>query len=258
MKLRHTRKMRELHRIHRERLQIPIISLAGYTGAGKTTLFNKLTGDEKEVGKMPFTTLTTSTRLVNLNGFKILLSDTVGFISKLPNYMIEAFKSTLEELIYTNQLLLILDVSQSIEDISRHYNSCVDVLIDLGVSPEKVFLVFNKSDMQDEAHLKSKLLFSGLTPQNSVFISAKTGLGINVLLEKIKKNTFKSARANVLIKKHEIISLSSLIDWLKSQGKVEIKKQNNGDLMLNLMTKSWVLERFTKSVKEIRKKEDVI
>ena len=258
MKLRDTRKMRELHRIHRERLQMPIISLAGYTGAGKTTLFNKLTGDEKEVGKMPFTTLTTSTRLVNLNGFKILLSDTVGFISKLPNYMIEAFKSTLEELIYTNQLLLILDVSQSIEDISRHYNSCVDVLIDLGVSPEKVFLVFNKSDMQDEAHLKSKLLFSGLTPQNSVFISAKTGLGINVLLEKIKKNTFKSARANVLIKKHEIISLSSLIDWLKSQGKVEIKKQNNGDLMLNLMTKSWVLERFTKSVKEIRKKEDVI
>tara|TARA_Y100000310_G_C20214360_1_gene592840 strand:- start:43 stop:561 length:519 start_codon:yes stop_codon:yes gene_type:complete len=172
--------------------------------------------------------------------------------------MIEAFKSTLEELIYTNQLLLILDVSQSIEDISRHYNSCVDVLIDLGVSPEKVFLVFNKSDMQDEAHLKSKLLFSGLTPQNSVFISAKTGLGINVLLEKIKKNIFESARANVLIKKHEIISLSSLIDWLKSQGKVEIKKQNNGDLMLNLMTKSWVLERFTKSVKEIRKKEDVM
>ena len=256
MKLKHTRKMRELHRIQRKRLQMPIISLAGYTGVGKTTLFNKLTGNKKEVSKSHFTTLTTSTRLVNINGFNILLSDTVGFIRKLPNYMIEAFKSTLEDLIYANQLLIILDVSQPIENISKHYNSCIDVLIDLGISPEKVFLVFNKSDILNEAHLKSKLTFSGVTPQNSVFISAKTGLGIDVLLEKIKKNIFEPARANVLIKKHEIASTSSLIDWLKTQGKVDIKKQNNGDLMLNLITKSWVLDKLSKSIKEIRMRED--
>jgi len=256
MKLKHTRKMRELHRIHRQKMQIPIISLAGYTGVGKTTLFNKLTGDKKEVRESHFTTLTTSTRLVNYNGFKILLTDTVGFISKLPNYMIEAFKSTLEELTYANQLLLILDVSQPIEDISKRYNSCIDVLIDLGVSPDKVFLVFNKSDMVNEEELKSKLSFPDVNTQSSVFISAKTGFGIEELLKRIKNDIFESAKDSMLIKKHEIASLSTLIDWLKSQGKVEITKQNGGNLMLNLSTKSWVLDRFSKAVKEIRKKEE--
>ena len=257
MKLKHTRKMRELHRIHRQKMQIPIISLAGYTGVGKTTLFNKLTGDKKEVRESHFTTLTTSTRLVNYNGFKILLTDTVGFISKLPNYMIEAFKSTLEELTYANRLLLVLDVSQPIEDISRHYNSSVNVLIDLGVSPEKVFLVFNKYDKIDEADLKSKLSLPGVNTKSSVFISAKTGLGIEELLKRIKNDIFESTGDNILIKKHEIASLSSSIDWLKSKGKLEITKQNDGDLMLKLTTKSWVLDRFSKAVKEIRKKEDV-
>jgi len=256
MKLKHTRKMRELHRIHRQKMQIPIISLAGYTGVGKTTLFNKLTGDEKEIGESHFTTLTTSTRLVNHNGFKILLSDTVGFISKLPNYMIEAFKSTLEELTYANQLLLILDISQPIEDISKRFNSCIDVLIDLGVSPDKVFLVFNKSDMVDEEELKSKLSFPGVNTQSSVFISAKTGFGIEELLKRIKNDISESTKDSILIKKHEIASLSTLIDWLKSQGKVEITKQNGGNLMLNLSTKSWVLDRFSKAVKEIREKEE--
>ena len=257
MKLKHTRKMRELHRTHRQKLQMPIISLAGYTGVGKTTLFNKLTGDEKEVGKSHFTTLTTSTRLVNLNGFKILLSDTVGFISKLPNYLIEAFKSTLEELTFANRLLLILDVSQTIEDISRQYNSCVDILIDLGVSPEKVILVFNKHDIIDETDFKSKLSFPGITAQNLVFISTKTSFGIKELLEKIKNDIFESTRDDILIRKHEIASLSSSIDWLKSQGNVEIIKQKDGDLMLNITTKSWVLDRFSKAVKVIRKKQDV-
>ncbi len=90
-KLRDASKRRELYRIQRRRLDIPIVSLAGYTGVGKTTLFNSLTGDSKEVGSSHFTTLTTSTGSVKLNGFKILLSDTVGFISRLPAYMIEAF-----------------------------------------------------------------------------------------------------------------------------------------------------------------------
>jgi GTP-binding protein HflX len=170
--------------------------------------------------------------------------------------MIEAFKSTLEELTYANQLLLILDVSQPIEDISKRFNSCIDVLIDLGVSPDKVFLVFNKSDMVDEVELKSKLSFPGVNTQSSVFISAKTGFGIEELLKRIKNDISESTKDSILIKKHEIASLSTLIDWLKSQGKVEITKQNGGNLMLNLSTKSWVLDRFSKAVKEIREKEE--
>jgi len=247
-------KRRDLHRIQRQRLNMPIVSLAGYTGVGKTTLFNKLTGEEKEVGENYFTTLTTSTRAVELNGFKILLSDTVGFISRLPNYLIEAFKSTLEELTYANQLLLILDASQPIEDLSRRYSSCIEILIDLGVSPDKVFLVFNKADLVDENQLRSKLSFSGATQQNSVFISAKTGCGIDKLLININNNILKATESKISIKQSEVASLSSQIDWLKTQGKVEIDKQNDGGLALTIIAKSWVLDKFSKSLKEIRTK----
>src|SRR5919197_2299342 len=97
-KLEREEKRRELHRIQRSKAGLYTISIAGYTSAGKTTLFNRLTGETKITGQGLFTTLTTSTRALKLNHRKILVSDTVGFINKLPAYMIDAFKSTLHEL----------------------------------------------------------------------------------------------------------------------------------------------------------------
>ena len=97
-KLKKAEKQRELHRQSRRRLGFRTISLAGYTSAGKTTLFNRLTGEQHEKSKEMFTTLSTTTRRVMIKNEPFLISDTVGFISKLPAYMIEAFKSTLEEL----------------------------------------------------------------------------------------------------------------------------------------------------------------
>ena len=98
-KLEKAGKQRELHRQGRKRQGFKTISLAGYTSAGKTTLFNKLTGEERDESKELFTTLSTTTRRILIEQESFLIADTVGFISKLPAYMIEAFRSTLEELL---------------------------------------------------------------------------------------------------------------------------------------------------------------
>src|SRR5919109_2339525 len=129
---------RQLHRNQRAKAGLPTVSLAGYTSAGKTTLFNRLTGETKITGQGLFTTLTTSTRALKLNHRKILVSDTVGFINKLPAYMIDAFKSTLHELTHSPLILLVLDISEPIDDLARKLSSSIHVMNELGVPMTKV------------------------------------------------------------------------------------------------------------------------
>lgn len=173
-------KQRSLFRNQREKLDMPLVSLVGYTSSGKTTLFNRLAFEEKEVATSLFTTLSTTTRTAVLpDSTKILLSDTVGFISRLPTYMIEAFKSTLDELIYANLILLLLDASELLQDMDLKYRSCWDILRELRVPASKVIVVLNKSDLaSDEGINHAKNLTAELP---SVTISAKRGDGTHVL-----------------------------------------------------------------------------
>jgi GTP-binding protein HflX len=187
-KLKQVSKRRELYRFQRLRTNLPLISFAGYTGAGKTSLFNVLVRESKDTGKGLFTTLTTTTRSLHLSGSKILLvSDTVGFISRLPPYMIEAFKATLEELTYANLVLLVIDASEPLENMIRKYQSCVNVLAELGVSPLNVLPIFNKSDLISMNEIEDKIKALGMNSQNVVITSAKTGFGIDALKSKINE-----------------------------------------------------------------------
>ena len=159
-KLKKAGKQRELHRQSRKRQGFKTISLAGYTSAGKTTLFNKLTGENREQSKELFTTLSTTTRKISINQNDFLISDTVGFISKLPAYMIEAFKSTLEELIYTDIVILVIDISDSLFEIKKKFASCMRTLSELGVEHNRILFSLNKSDLVSnyEIHEKIKIL----------------------------------------------------------------------------------------------------
>lgn len=181
-------KQRALHRQSRKRLGFKTISLAGYTSAGKTTLFNQLTGENKQKGKELFTTLTTTTRRFNINKNPVLISDTVGFISKLPAYMIDAFKSTLEELLYTDLILLVIDVSDSSSELKKKFNSCKKTLYELGVESDKLIFVLNKSDLikPNDVLEKSKYLKVNET-KKWVPISSSTGENILELKELIGK-----------------------------------------------------------------------
>jgi GTP-binding protein HflX len=190
-KLAAARSSKGVQRAERLKLDMPFVSLAGYTSSGKTTLFNRLATETKEESPGLFTTLTTTTRAVNLDGEgrKIMLSDTVGFISRLPAYMVESFRSTLDELTYADLVLLMMDVSEDVRNVSIKFESCKETLRELNVSPDRVLLVLNKVDLLNggEGDGKMEAVFSGFP---SVRISASRGDGIHQLKMKVVERAF--------------------------------------------------------------------
>lgn len=174
---------RELLMYRRAKTGFPTVALTGYTGAGKTTLFNTLTGEAKDVDAGVFTTLSPTTRGIDVDGRRVLVSDTVGFISRLPPFLIEAFKSTLEEVTYATVVLLLIDASQPLEKMATSHLSCVRTLADLAVPETKMLTVMNKVDRIGEEEFEEKLRKLGL--KDAVAISAKTGRGLNELLQAI-------------------------------------------------------------------------
>ena len=200
-KLEKAGKQRQLHRQSRKRVGLKTISLAGYTSAGKSTLFNKLTGEERPKGKELFTTLTTSIRRITINQKVFLISDTVGFISKLPAYIIEAFKSTLEELLYSEIIIVVIDISDPLFDLKKKFKSCKKTLNEIGVDPDKIIFALNKADLIQQKKILEKAEYLGLNEgKRWVSVSAKTGQNTKQLKELIK-NILESLQKPKVIKK---------------------------------------------------------
>ena len=190
-KLEKSRKARELHTNERKKLGMPFVSLAGYTSSGKTTLFNRLASESKEESPKLFTTLSTTTRAITFPNSKrkVMLSDTVGFISRLPTYLVESFKSTLDELRYADLILLMIDASEGIESIKTKFWSCKETLSELEVDAGKILLVMNKMDLvadRSRFRVDDDPLFKDFEVVN---ISATQGYGLhqlrNHILERI-------------------------------------------------------------------------
>ncbi len=180
-KLEKVSKRRELFRYHRAKEDLYSISLAGYTCAGKTTLFNALTSEQRDTSNNMFTTLATYTSALKLKDCKVLISDTVGFINNLPAYMIEAFKSTLDELRYADLVLLVIDISEPLDEVMKKYKSCMDILNELQVNPGKILHVFNKIDLVNNEQLSNKI--RALNISSYIAVSAKLGINIDKLLD---------------------------------------------------------------------------
>lgn len=208
------KKTRALQRERRKSKEIPVVSLAGYTNAGKSTLRNKLceiAGMDKEKvleANMLFATLDTTTRLVRLpSGKEILLSDTVGFIRKLPHELVEAFKSTLEEVIYSDLIVHVVDASN--KNAAAQIETVNQVLNEIGAGDKKIILAFNKTDAADEeniAFLRSRY-------SDAVEISALQNINLNLLLQRIQDEVFKDfIDASLLIPYSDAKILSYLHD----------------------------------------------
>lgn len=178
-KLKKARGKRVLHRERRAQLDFSSISLAGYTHAGKSSLFNALTEAEVRVNTTLFTTLSTTTRLVEFSKRRFLLTDTVGFIDRLPLMLIEAFHSTLEETIYSDVILLIVDISEPIGMIEKKLKVCMETIERIGASGVPIITSLNKIDLISEDEARQKLEVLRGQAQNPVLISAlqKTNLG---------------------------------------------------------------------------------
>ncbi len=186
-KLVEAKKKRDLYHQQRTKTQMPVVSLVGYTNSGKTTLFNLLTKEHKETSNSLFTTLSTTTRVLKFNEERqeLLLTDTVGFISRLPPYMIDAFKSTLEESLAADLILLLLDSSEELENIEVKYSSCWDVLRELHVVSGKVIIVLTKHDAANAQKMYE--IVQHLQLGDPLAISSKTGYGIHKLMNVMVK-----------------------------------------------------------------------
>ena len=196
-KLQKAGKQRELHRQSRKRIGFRTISLAGYTSAGKTTLFNSITGEKNEEDHKLFTTLTTTVRKFKLDREWVLISDTVGFISKLPAYLIEAFKSTLEELTFTDIVIVVIDANEKNNELKKKFSSCYKTLMELGVKRQNLFFAFNKTEsMNDEEILEKVKQLDLLENKNWIAISAKSGKNIEKLKMLIKQNFDSTTKIN--------------------------------------------------------------
>ena len=169
-------KHRELIRSGRARGNMKTVAIVGYTNAGKSTLLNKLTGSEVLSEDKLFATLDPTTRLLNLqDGQQILLTDTVGFIRKLPHHLIEAFKSTLEEAKYADYIIHVVDSSNPQAEMQMHV--VYETLRELGVMGKKIITLFNKQDVPGACVLRD------FKSDYSLKISARTGQGLEELGE---------------------------------------------------------------------------
>jgi len=183
--LKKVRTTRQLHRSSRKRVPYPIVALVGYTNAGKSTLFNKLSGANVTAQDMLFATLDPTMRKIVLpSGKPIILSDTVGFISDLPTHLIEAFKSTLEEVQSADLVLHVRDISH--QDTEKQKKDVLSILADLGIPKQegrlRVVDVFNKMDLLAP---DSQPTTPEMVDQINLKISALTGYGCDELLVKI-------------------------------------------------------------------------
>lgn len=238
VKLKHeletVRRTRDLHRAKRRKVPFPVVAIVGYTNAGKSTLFNRLTGAEVLAENMLFATLDPTLRRLRLpHGTPVILSDTVGFISDLPTHLVAAFRATLEEVVEADLVLHLRDISDP--DTAAQAEDVERILADLGVDAgedNRVIEVWNKIDRLDDGNRQRLLQDSASKPAPPIAISAITGEGLDALKAAIEaKVSGELQPLTVTLAPGEL----GLVDWLYRNGEVTARTDNeDGSVTLSL------------------------
>lgn len=231
--LEQVRRTRDLGRKQREKVPFPIVALVGYTNAGKSTLFNRLTGASVFAEDLPFATLDPTLRRLDLpNGKTVILSDTVGFIADLPTTLVEAFRATLEQVQFADIILHVRDVSSPDHPWQRQ--DVINVLGELGIDYEgdpRIFEVLNKVDAVPPEALADLNRDANFSDSRMFPVSAKSGEGVEALLNKIAAHLSSSDPVyRYLIPPSDGKALS----WLHRQGEVLDQTEEGGNILVKV------------------------
>ncbi|MBA4137860.1 MAG: GTPase HflX [Opitutus sp.] len=213
--LAHVLQQRETQRRRRMRKPVPGAAIVGYTNAGKSSLLNKLTGAHVLAADKLFATLDPTTRqLVLPDGRTLLMTDTVGFIRRLPHRLVEAFKATLEEVVVSDFIIHVLDVANP--NVEHHFATTMDVLGELGAGDKPMIIAFNKTDAADP----ETLALMRARHRDALFISVRTGEGIARLLarcEELAIDDHLSAELLIPHDRYDIVSKLHQLGTVRSQ-----------------------------------------
>ncbi|MCD1267047.1 GTPase HflX [Shinella sumterensis] len=232
--LEQVRRTRQLHRSKRKKVPHPIVALVGYTNAGKSTLFNRITGAGVLAEDMLFATLDPTLRRMKLpQGRTVILSDTVGFISDLPTHLVAAFRATLEEVLEADLILHVRDMSDP--DNGAQSSDVLRILADLGIDEkdgaERILEVWNKIDRL-EPEAREALVNKAATQPNVIAVSAISGEGVDALLDEINKRL-----SGVLVDRDVIVPITQLqlLPWIYDHSIVDAREDlEDGNVRLEL------------------------
>ena len=228
--------------VQRQDRKDPIIALAGYTNAGKSTLLNQLTEANKLVADQLFATLDSTMRNFELPGGKsAIISDTVGFIRDLPHGLIASFRATLEEINQADIIIHLVDGSS--DDIDKKMNTVKNVLADITEEEKEEILVFNKIDLLNA----EKEQFLRSCYPDAIFISAKTGKNINDLLEKIQEIVYRDFKTIAGVIGYED---ANLIEKLHNNGEVEKEEYIQEGIYIKAYAPKSLAEKINKKIKK--------
>jgi len=248
-KLRRVRRTRELHRQRRKKLGFPSVSLAGYTNSGKSTLFQALTGESVLIDQGVFTTLSTTTRMFDLFGEPILLTDTVGFIDRLPITLVEAFRSTLEETIFADLILLVVDASEPLDEMKRKLRCCLDTLQEIGALGMPVLIVLNKIDLLSKEKLEQKIGSLSEYSSNLIPISALHKVNLNALKMRMAEHLIRHVKSSLTIPINE--DSFSFLSWIYDHANVVKVAYVKSHLQVSLLAKPTIVEKIKHGVENL-------
>jgi len=251
-KLERVREKRVLQRERRTELGFLTISLAGYTNAGKSSLFNALTQDTVEVDNALFTTLSTTTRMVEFSNRKFLITDTVGFIDRLPLALIEAFHSTLEETIFSDLIILLVDLNEPLEVIEKKNNVCLETIERLGACGIPTITALNKIDKLTPEERQQKLEALKDKVKNPILLSAKCRTNLDELRKQILRILENYQQATFVVPLTP--QTMPFISWVHQKAHIQKENFTNDSIEVDFEATPSITEQVKRKVEDLNGK----